>query len=102
MLSELPVACSETPWASPYATRYRVDFGVGKRALDLDAGPQGEWKPFPSGVVKSSQGGTVSLKLIDAPVSTQYVRVLMTESSNISEQHLVPARNKDGSRPKLL
>lgn len=69
-------------------------FWVGKRALDCDAGPQGEWKPFPSGVVKSSQGGTVSLKLIDAPVSTQYVRVLMTESSNISEQHLVPGKEQ--------
>ena len=60
---------------------------MGKRALDFDAGPQGEWKTFPSGALKAAQGGTVSLKLADTPVSTQYVRVLMTESSNTCDEH---------------
>jgi hypothetical protein len=64
-----------------------VEYWVGKRALDFDAGPAGEWKTFPSGVVKSSEGGTVSLKLAETPVSTQYVRVLMTESSNTCDEH---------------
>jgi hypothetical protein len=84
---EKPVSAIRIAWAIPYATTYQVEYWVGKRALDFDAGPQGEWKTFPSGVVKSSRGGTVSLKLADTPVSTQYVRVLMTESSNTCDEH---------------
>ena len=44
--------------------------------------PQGSWKTFPNGSLKNAKGGTVTLKLSDAPVTTQYIRVLMTESSN--------------------
>ncbi len=85
--AEKPVNAIRIAWASPYATTYQVEYWVGTRALDFDLGPQGEWKAFPAGVVKNSQGGTVSLKLSDAPVSTQYVRVLMTESSNTCDEH---------------
>jgi hypothetical protein len=85
--AEKPVSAIRIMWASPYATTYQVEYWVGKRALDFDAGPPGEWKTFPSGVVKSSEGGTVSLKLAETPVSTQYVRVLMTESSNTCDEH---------------
>src|ERR1700732_2055061 len=85
--AEKPVSAIRIMWASPYATIYQVEYWVGKRALDFDAGPPGEWKTFPSGVVKSSEGGTVSLKLAETPVSTQYVRVLMTESSNTCDEH---------------
>src|ERR1700722_1222203 len=85
--AEKPVSAIRILWASPYATTYQVEYWVGKRALDFDAGPAGEWKTFPSGVVKSSEGGSVSLKLAETPVSTQYVRVLMTESSNTWDEH---------------
>ena len=85
--AEKPVSAIRIAWASPYALTYQVEYWVGKRALDFDAGPQGEWKIFPSGLVKNSQGGTVSLKLADAPVATQYVRVSMTESSNTCDEH---------------
>jgi hypothetical protein len=66
---------------------YQVEYWVGTRALDWDAGPQGEWKLFPSGAVKGASGGNITLKLSDAPVSTQYIRVLMTESSNTCDEH---------------
>jgi F5/8 type C domain len=85
--AEKPVSAIRIAWATPFATTYQVEYWIGKRALDFDAGPQGEWKTFPSGVQKAAQGGTVSLKLSDAPVSTQYVRVLMTESSNTCDEH---------------
>ena len=55
---------------------------MGRRALDLDAGPWGEWKTFSAGAVRNAQGGTDYLKLAGAPVRTQYLRILMTESSN--------------------
>src|SRR5579864_7639585 len=85
--AEKPVSAIRIAWASPYATTYQVEYWVGKRALDFDAGPQGEWKTFPSGAIKGSQGGTLSLKLADTPVSTQYVRVWMTGSSNTCDEH---------------
>ena len=85
---EKPVSAIRIAWASPYATTYQVEYWLGKRALDFDAGPQGEWKTFPSGMVKSSQGGTVA-KLADAgPAST--ARVLIQ-----SPQHLRCARSDD-------
>src|SRR6202795_2374478 len=74
-------------WANPYATTYEVEYWVGKRALDFDEGPQGEWKTFAAGAIKNAQGGAVNLQLADAPVSTQYVRLLMTESSNTCDLH---------------
>lgn len=60
---------------------------MGKRALDFDLGPDGEWKGFASGTIKGNAGGTVNLKLADAPVDTEYVRVLMIESSNTCDLH---------------
>jgi hypothetical protein len=85
--AEKPVNAIRIAWASPYATAYQVEYWVGKRALDFDAGPDGEWKTFASGLVKNAQGGTVNLKLADAPIATQYVRILMTESSNTCDLH---------------
>ncbi len=82
-----PVSAIRIVWASPYATAYQVDYWVGKDALDFDQGPQGEWKTFPSGRVKNAQGGTVTLRLAEAPVSAQYLRVWMTESSNTCDLH---------------
>jgi hypothetical protein len=85
--AEKPVNAIRIAWASPYATTYSVEYWVGKRALDFDEGPQGEWKTFSAGAVRNAQGGTVNLKLADAPVTTQYVRILMTESSNTCDLH---------------
>jgi hypothetical protein len=85
--AEKPVDAIRIAWASPYATTYQVEYWVGKRALDFDEGPQGEWKTFSAGAIKSAQGGTVNLKLAEAPITTQYVRVLMTESSNTCDLH---------------
>ncbi len=85
--AEKPVNAIRIAWASPYATTYQVQYWVGKRALDFDEGPQGEWKVFAAGAITNSQGGTVNLKLADAPIATQYVRVLMTASSNTCDLH---------------
>ena len=74
-------------WASPYAVTYQVEYWEGKYALDFDRGPDGQWKVFPSGLMKNAPGGTVTLKLSDAPISTQFLRVLMTESSNTCDLH---------------
>jgi len=84
---EQPVSVIRIAWASPYATTYQLEYWVGTNALDFDGGPKGEWKVFPSGALKNAQGGTVTLKVTDAPVATRYVRILMTESSNTCDEH---------------
>src|SRR5262249_13322514 len=85
--AERPVSAIRIAWASPYARTYRLEYWVGKDALDFDAGPQGEWKTFPSGAVNDSRGGTVTLKLGGTPVPTRYLRIWMTESSNTCDLH---------------
>ncbi len=74
-------------WANPYATKYQVEYWAGTEALNFDAGPKGEWKVFSAGTFNNAKGGTVTLKLNNAPVSTRYLRVLMTESSNTCDEH---------------
>jgi len=85
--AEKPVNAVRIAWASPYATSYQVEYWTGGDALDFDLGPKGEWKVFPAGVLKNAQGRTATLKLADAPVSTRFVRILMTESSNTCDEH---------------
>lgn len=86
--AEKPVNAVRIVWASPYATKYQVEYWVGAAdALDFDGSLKGEWKVFTSGVANNAQGGTGTLKLAEAPVSTRFLRVLMTESSNTCDEH---------------
>jgi hypothetical protein len=82
-----PVDAVRIEWKSPYATTYEVDYWEGEDALDFDDGPKGEWKTFPHGQMKDAKGGTVELRVSDAPASTRFVRVWMTESSNTCDEH---------------
>ena len=74
-------------WASPYARTYQVQYWVGTGALDFDGGPQGRWVTFPAGDIKNSSGGQLALTLSTEPVSTRFLRVWMTESSNTCDVH---------------
>jgi hypothetical protein len=85
--AEKPVNAIRIGWASPYAISYRVEYWVGTNALDFDAGPKGEWKVFPAGAINNAKGGLLTLELSNAPVSTRYLRVLMTQSSNTCDEH---------------
>jgi len=85
--TEKPVNAIRIAWMNPYATTFQVEFWIGADALDFDEGPKGEWKVFPSGVLKNAHGGTVMEKLSDTPVSTRFLRILMTESSNTCDEH---------------
>ena len=84
---EKPVNAVRVMWANPYATKYEVEYWAGTNALDFDAGPKGGWKVFSSGIFTTAKGGAVTLRLSDEPVSTRYLRVLMTESSNTCDEH---------------
>ena len=47
----------------------------------------GGWMPFAQGEYADSQGGAPLLRLATVPVSTRFVRIWMTESSNTCDTH---------------
>jgi hypothetical protein len=73
-------------WAEPYAVAYEVQYWTGDGDA-MDEPLSGEWKTFASGAIADGHGGTVTLKLSSSPVSTKFVRVLMTQSSNTCDTH---------------
>src|SRR5437016_1476687 len=83
--SDKQINAARIQWASPFAKTYQVEYWVGTNALDFDGGPKGEWKVFHSGKIENAQGGTQILKLADTPISSRYVRIMMSESSNTCE-----------------
>ena len=85
--SEKQISTARIQWASPFAKTYQVEYWVGTNALDFDGGPKGEWKVYNSGKVENSRGGTQILKLVDTPISSRYVRILMSESANTCDEH---------------
>jgi hypothetical protein len=72
-------------WAEPYAHLYQVQYWTGEDAMESQAA--GEWKTFKAGAITDGKGGTVTLHLDSAPVSTRYVRILMSQSSNTCDTH---------------
>ena len=73
-------------WAEPYARAYEVQYWVGTGDA-MDEQDKGEWKTFTRGVVSGGRGGMPTLRLENSPVSTKFVRILMTESSNTCDAH---------------
>lgn len=81
-----PIDAIRIAWSNPYATRYDVQYWTGSG--DVIVEPQsGTWHDFARGAVRSGRGGTVTLRLADAPVKTTGVRILMSDSSNTCDSH---------------
>ncbi len=73
-------------WAEPYARIYEVQYWVGEGDAMAEQ-DKGEWRTFTRGSLKNGKGGTEMSNLDNAPVSTKYVRILMTQSSNTCGAH---------------
>jgi hypothetical protein len=73
-------------WGEPYAQIYEVQYWIGDGDA-MDEQDKGAWKTFHSGSVTDGNGGTKTLLLDASPVTTKYVRVLMTRSSNTCDTH---------------
>lgn len=76
-------------WARPYATQYEVQYWTqpGPAPDAMHAPLLGVWATFPDGAIERGQGGMATLRLAELPVSTRFVRVLMTQSSNTCDTH---------------
>lgn len=85
--AERPVNAIRIGWENPYAKAYEVQYWIGQRALDFDAGPDGKWQTFPAGAVRNAPGGPATITVAPQPVTTRYIRIWMTESSNTCDLH---------------
>ena len=84
--SQLAPSRSHGPVRTPRAIRWNT--GSEKTRSISTAAREGEWKTFPSGIDKERhRAASSTLKLAEAPVSTRFLRVLMTESSNTCDVH---------------
>ena len=73
-------------WADPYAQAYQVQYWIGDGDA-MDEQDKGVWKTFTSGTVTDGTGGAATLQLEPTPISTKFVRVWMTRSSNTCDTH---------------
>ena len=71
-------------WADPYARDYEVQYWAGEGDA-MDEQNKGEWRTFPHGAVIDGKGGVATVDL--GPVTTKYVRIVMTRSSNTCDAH---------------
>jgi hypothetical protein len=81
-----PVNAIRIAWAEPYARVYQVQYWVGDGDA-MDEQDKGAWKKFASGDIATGKGGTEALRLGSAAVTTKYVRILMTQSSDTCDSH---------------
>lgn len=81
-----PIQAIRIDWANPYARDYKVEYWRGSDDA-MNSPISGKWMVFPHGVVHDGVGGSVTLKLSSLPVTTRYVRMVMTASSNTPDTH---------------
>jgi F5/8 type C domain len=80
LASRQAVQAIRLQWVAPFATKYLVQFWTGEDPIRKPTA--GAWQLFPYGERRDRQGGTETFALADAPVAAQFIRVVMTESSN--------------------
>jgi len=80
-----PITAIRIAWAEPYARRYLVQYWTGEDPIKKPT--LGIWQTFPGGTVTEGKGGAAVLQLSSTPIAVQYVRILMTQSSNTCDTH---------------
>jgi hypothetical protein len=72
-------------WAEPYGTHFVVQYFTGEDAIRKPT--LGVWQAFPNGGVTTGNGGNSIVQLATAPITVQFIRILMTASSNTCDTH---------------
>ncbi len=75
-----PLDAIRIEWGEPFASRYVVQYWTGTDPVHKPG--DGAWKVFPHGAVTAGKGGDETVRLADLPVTAQFIRVQMSESSN--------------------
>jgi hypothetical protein len=72
-------------WAEPYASNFLVQYFTGEDGIRKPT--LGVWQAFPGGAVSNGKGGNAVLQLTGTPITAQFIRILMTASSNTCDTH---------------
>ena len=80
------ISAIKIQWSSPYATQYVVEYWTGKEDA-ITKQVSGEWLPFPGGEIKNGNGEAKVQRLAEQPISTRFLRIWMTQSSNTCDTH---------------
>jgi hypothetical protein len=83
-------------WATPFARMYEVQYGRFATAVDISQALPNDWQTFPQGAIQNGGGGDVLLRLSSEPVRTRFIRILMKESSSISDRRHIDIRDHLG------
>ena len=86
------ISAIQIAWANPFAKQYVIEYWSGKED-PLTKPISGEWIKFPVGEVRGGTGGSKLLRLAERPVTTRFLRIWMTVSSNTCDTH-----SKDDAR----
>lgn len=81
-----PVQAIRIDWANPFAHAYEVQYWLGSGDAMNDP-VSGTWVAFPQGLVNNGLGGSVTLNLSPSPITTRYLRIVLTKSSNTPDIH---------------
>ncbi|MGH9575520.1 MAG: discoidin domain-containing protein [Candidatus Acidiferrales bacterium] len=86
-------------WCEPNARVYEVQYWSGVDPMNWEAQydpseglgvaqqVNGRWNRFADGIVTDGKSGTATLKLCKDPITTRWIRVVMTQSSNKAGPH---------------
>jgi F5/8 type C domain len=85
LANKLDVTAIRIAWAEPHATKYLVQYWTGDDPIRKPT--VGVWQTFPGGSVTEGKDGNATLRLVSEPIAVQYVRILMTASSNTCDTH---------------
>lgn len=80
-------------WASPYATRYLIQYWTGEDPMHLPT--RGAWQTFLEGTVSQGRGNSETIPLSQVPLPVRFLRILMTESSNTCDPQASVAAKAD-------
>jgi hypothetical protein len=80
-----PLNAIRIAWADPYARQYVVQYWTGEDPIKKPTA--GAWIAFPYGVIKDGQGGSPTIQLSSSLMTVQYLRIVMTQSSNTCDSH---------------
>src|SRR5213075_2542099 len=71
-------------WGTPYATRYRIEYWPGDDPMHLNPDDDDDWQLFANGKTDDGHAGSDLIRLTERPRAVQFVRILMSRSSQIS------------------
>lgn len=92
-------------WAEPYALSYEVQYWAAEKPdvedpleNPMDRPISGVWTAFSSGIVHGGKGGSATLRLSNDPLRVRFLRIWMTESSNVADTR--PTATHDPKDPR--